>query len=61
MESSAVAILFRYIVIVSLKTKVLVTEKIVSSPAKIVTAVDLILMGTGALRLLLSAVSIDMS
>ena len=49
MGSSAIEVLFRSIVISAQKTKVLVTQRIVSSVAKVVVTIILILMGAGAL------------
>jgi O-antigen/teichoic acid export membrane protein len=53
MASEALALLLRYIIIASLKTKALVGREIIFSTAKIVLSVTLILMGTGAAGLTL--------
>jgi O-antigen/teichoic acid export membrane protein len=53
MASSAVALLLRYIIIASLKTKSLVTRELIYSTAKVVLSVLLILMGYGAIGLTL--------
>jgi O-antigen/teichoic acid export membrane protein len=51
MGSTAIANLFRYIVIASLKTKILVIQQIISSTTKIILAIILVLIGTGAVGL----------
>jgi O-antigen/teichoic acid export membrane protein len=53
MASEALALLLRYIIIASLKTKALVGREIIFSTAKIVLSVTLILMGAGAAGLTL--------
>jgi O-antigen/teichoic acid export membrane protein len=56
MGSNAIAALFRYVIIASLKTKILVLQMIISSTARIILAIILVLIGTGAVGLITSFV-----
>ena len=56
MGSTAIAALFRSVIIASLNTKVLAIQQIISSIAKIILAIILILIGTGVIGVTISLV-----